>query len=82
MSINPVQRAHAAPLRSQIKTDGPALPCTCDARLAGLPDARRSRWRTGGQTQWKLPARRSLEGDNRALEIHQIATLRTVRFRG
>ena len=32
-------------------------------------------WRTGGQTEWKLPARRPLEGDDRALEAHQIASL-------
>jgi hypothetical protein len=28
-----------------------------------------------GKTQWKLPAWRPLEENNRALEIHQIATL-------
>ena len=51
------------------------MSCACGARLSGLPDAWRSRWRTGGQAKRKLPARRPLEGNHRALEAHQIASL-------
>ena len=32
----------------QIKAEGKALLRTCGARLSRLPDARRTRWRTGG----------------------------------
>ena len=51
------------------------MSCACGARLAGLPNARRTRWRTAGQAKRELPARRSLEGNDRALEAHQIASL-------
>jgi len=39
---------------SQIKADREALSCACGARLEGLPNARRSRWRAEGQTERKL----------------------------
>ena len=51
------------------------MSCACGARLSRLPDAWRTRWRTGGQAKRELPARRPLEGNNRALEVHQIAAL-------
>jgi hypothetical protein len=54
----------------------------CGARLAGLPDARCPRWCTRGQAERKLSARRPLEGNNRASETDQIASLTNVRFRG
>ena len=57
-------------MHGQIKADWETMSCACGARLEGLPDARRSRWRTGGQTQWKLSAWRPLEGNDRALEAH------------
>jgi hypothetical protein len=34
-------------MHGQVKADGKALPRTCGAGLAGVPDAWRSRWRTG-----------------------------------
>jgi len=34
---------------SQIKADREALSCACGARLEGLPNARRSRWRAKGK---------------------------------
>ena len=69
------QGPRRSPMHGQIKADGKALLCACGARLSGVPDARRTWWRAGGQTEWKLPARRPLEGNNRALEAHQIASL-------
>ena len=69
------QGPRRSPMHRQIKADREALSCACGARLAGLPDARRTRWCAGGQTERKLPARRPLEGNNRALEAHQIASL-------
>ena len=51
------------------------MSCACRARLWRLPDAWRTRWRTAGQAKRKLPARRPLEGNDRALEVHQIAAL-------
>ena len=52
------------PVQSKIKADGKALSCACGARLAGLPDARCPRWCTRGQAEWKLSARRPVEGNN------------------
>jgi hypothetical protein len=46
-------------MQSNIKTKWSALPCACGHRLEGLSNARRSRWGTKGQAEWKLPARRS-----------------------
>jgi len=60
---------------SQIKADREALSCACGARLEGLPNARRSRWRAEGQTERKLQTRRPLDGNDRTLEAHQITTL-------
>ena len=42
------------------------MSCACGARLAGLPNAWEGK---------ELPARRPLEGNHRALEVHQIAAL-------
>jgi hypothetical protein len=60
---------------SQIKADREALSCACGARLEALPNARRSRWRTEGQTERKLQTRRPLDGNDRTLEAHQITML-------
>jgi hypothetical protein len=65
-------------MQSQIKTDWEAMSCAGGARVEGLPDARRPRWRSRGRTQWKLPAWRAVEGDNRALEVYQITALTNV----
>ena len=57
------------------------MSCACGARLSGLPDAWRTRWRTGGQAKRELPAWRPLEGNHRALEAHQIASLTNASWR-
>jgi hypothetical protein len=69
-------------MQGQVKAYGSALSRACGARLAGLPDARCPRWCTRGQAERKLSARRPLEGNNRASETDQIASLTNVRFRG
>jgi hypothetical protein len=46
-------------MQSNIKTKWSALSCACRQRLEGLPHARRSRWSTKGQAEWKLSAWRS-----------------------
>jgi hypothetical protein len=67
-------------MQGEIKANGKALSCACGTRLEGLPDARRSRWCSGGPTQRKLPARRAVERNNRALEVYQIPALINVCF--
>jgi hypothetical protein len=62
-------------VQSEIKANGKALSRTCRTRLEGLPDARRSWWGSRRQEEWKLSARSQLEGNDRALEANQIATL-------
>jgi hypothetical protein len=61
----------------QIKTDRKALSFACCARVASVPNARRSRPRARRQAEWQLPTRWPNQGDYRALALHQIAALTT-----
>ena len=44
-----------SPMRRQVKADRKAMSCACGARLLRLPDAWRTRWRTGRQAKRELP---------------------------
>jgi len=69
-------------MHGQIKANWKALLRARGAWLGGVPNAWRSWWRPCGQAQRELPVLRPLEGNRGALEVHQIATLTDVRFRG
>jgi hypothetical protein len=76
MISNLIQKAHAAPRgTARSEPDWQAVSCACGPRLAGMPDACGWWWRARGQTEWKLPARSSLERNDRTPETHKIATL-------
>jgi hypothetical protein len=73
MSINPIAQGSRGPsVHRQIKANETALPCACYTRLEGLPNARRSGWRTRGRAEWQLPARCQDQGNDRGLEAHKI----------
>jgi hypothetical protein len=82
MSINPMQRAGAAP-RCTAKSKRTGKRCRAPAvtRLESLPDTWGPWRRPKRRAQRKLPAWCPLKEDNRALEVHQITTLTNVCFR-
>jgi hypothetical protein len=58
------QGPRCAKVQGPIKADREAVSCACGAGLSGLPDARSSRWRTGGKAKRKFPARWSHKRGN------------------
>jgi hypothetical protein len=68
-------------MHGEIKANGEAMSRSCRTRLESLPDAWGPWRRPKRRAQRKLPAWCPLKGDNRALEVHQIATLTNVCFR-